>query len=1479
LSGGSGGVGGAGGPGTSNTGVGQSAGGGGGGGAGAAALTVTGAVTISNSSTITGGAGGAGGAGGNVTNPTQQGGGIGGNGGDGGTGVAFTVSGATLMNAGNIAGGAGGAGGAAGNGLGGGSGGGGRTGDGVSGADLTVINSGMISGGNAINFTGGANTLTLQPGWALNGNIAVSGSVTFNQSTGVTLPNIVSGSGSVIQSGTGALNLMGANSYTGGTTIAPGSTLALTGAGSIASSSGVSIATGGFFDISNSGGGATIQSLAGTGTVTLGGNSLTLSNASGTFGGAINGTGGLAITGGIFTQTTSLNYLGATFIGVPNIPGFKGGTLVGGQANVFNAASAMTIGTGGTVDLGGFAQTVNTLNLAGGTLQNGTLTGAITSIGGTVNGIGGTASLTVNPGSTVLTGTDTFTGNTTVTGTTSRVNNRIVNNIAALSALTANAFSAASATTINTNGQVDLGGFAQTINTLNLAGGTLQNGALSGAITSTGGTIQNIGGTATLTANSGTTTLTGVNATNTFTATTVNNGATLSGGVNIAFSTSSVTTVNTGGTVDLGGLAQTINTLNLAGGTLQNGQFGGAVTSTGGTIRNVSDNAFFNLCFTSGGTTNCSRQNTGLLTLTAIAGTTTLTGTSISGGVNNSAVVNANGGAVNGAIANNAGGQFNVNGAVTSANAFTNASGATLTVNGGGNYTVSGLVSNAGTVTVENLGTLTANGINNNGTLTNNGTVNDDLNNTNVMNNNNSFNGNVASNTGTISNNSGGTWTGDVLTNASAINNNAGATWIGNANNSSGTLTNAGTWTGTITNAGTFTNDAPGTVSGGLTNTGTVNANGGAINGAIANNAGTFNVNGTVTSANTFTNASGAALAINGGGNYTASGLVSNPGTVTVANLGTLIANSGINNTGTLNTAGTINGALTNATTVNAQGTITGAVSNTAGTFTVTGNLSGNNTSTFNNAAGATLTVNAGTYSGLTSLTNSGTVSVASGSTLSITGNLAFLSGALYVVQVTPSAAGSTGISGTASLTGTVQANFAAGVPQKQYTILTSNGLGGTTFSALTTTNLPANFSATLSHSQDDVLLNLTAALGTGSTLSGNQQNIASVINGFFNGGRTLPPAFNTVVGLTGNSLTSALSQLSGEAGTGAEHAALQLMTEFLGLLTDPFVSGRGNGGGFGPAPGFAVEDQDNLPPEIARAYAGVFKAPPPKPVVAFDQRWNVWSAAFSGSNTTNGDAATGSNNVTVQTYGSAVGADYHFTPDTFAGFALAGAGTNWGLAQGLGGGRSDAFQVGVYGKSNWGPAYISGALAFANNWFDTNRIAPFGDQLTARFQGQSYGGRLEAGYRYAVAPMLGVIPYAALQAHSFHTPSYSETDVTGGGFALSYNAVNSTDTRSELGARFDDLTVLNGMPLVLRARLAWAHDWVSNPSLNAVFQTLPGGGFIVNGAPIPENSALVSAGGQLFLTPNLSVLAKFDGEFSSGSQTYAGTGSLRYTW
>ena len=219
-----------------------------------------------------------------------------------------------------------------------------------------------------------------------------------------------------------------------------------------------------------------------------------------------------------------------------------------------------------------------------------------------------------------------------------------------------------------------------------------------------------------------------------------------------------------------------------------------------------------------------------------------------------------------------------------------------------------------------------------------------------------------------------------------------------------------------------------------------------------------------------------------------------------------------------------------------------------------------------------------------------------------------------------------------------------------------------------------------------------------------NQLNVGHAIDNFFNNGGALPPAFVSLFNLTGNNLTTALDQLSGEAATGAQKVAFQLTDQFLNLMLDPFVDGRsGVGGADHPALGFAPE-RDNTPPDIALAYASVLKGPRvPAPV--YEPRWTVWGGAYGGSNRTTGDIAViGSHDLSAQTVGFAGGFDYRLTPDTVVGLAFAGGGTNWSLSQGLGGGKSDAFQAGIYGATKYGPAYLAAAFAFANHWMSTDR-------------------------------------------------------------------------------------------------------------------------------------------------------------------------------
>jgi len=326
--------------------------------------------------------------------------------------------------------------------------------------------------------------------------------------------------------------------------------------------------------------------------------------------------------------------------------------------------------------------------------------------------------------------------------------------------------------------------------------------------------------------------------------------------------------------------------------------------------------------------------------------------------------------------------------------------------------------------------------------------------------------------------------------------------------------------------------------------------------------------------------------------------------------------------------------------------------------------------------------------------------------------------------------------------------------------------------------------------------------------------------------------------------------------------------------MLDPLVPGHGNMG-LRPGLGFAAEERAALPNDVAQAYASMLGD---ASAASFQQRWSAWGAAYGGGTTSRGDPVVGSNNITASAFGFAGGMDYHVTPSTLVGFALAGGGTNWGLGNGLGTGRSDALQAGGYGISRFGPAYIAAALSFSNHWFTTNRSA-LGDRLTANFIGQSYGARFEGGYRYGVLPTFGVTPYGAVQIQKFHMPAYSESDLAGGGFGLSYAAISGIDVRTELGARFDAPTWLCDKPLILYGRAAWAHDFVGNPAFSARFETLPGSSFTISGAPIPHDTALAMVGAQLLVSDSWSLTSAFNGVFAPGSQTYSGNGKLRYSW
>lgn len=1305
--------------------------------------------------------------------------------------------------------------------------------------NLTITNgaasfSGVVSGTGELIISGGTETLTgvntytggttISKGTlvvgdgvtegSIVGNVADNGTLEFNRNDNISFGGTISGSGNLTELGAGTLVLTAVNSYSGVTTISTGGTLALSSTASILNSSGV--VANGTFDISATAG-TSIESLSGTGVIQLGAQTLT-------------------ITAGSNTTTAA----SGTFSGV--IEGSGGVTLNGGTELLSgaNTYSGPTIINGGTLELGASLITYNIADSATLAFDS----SSSIAMSGIISGSGGMAQ--IGTGVTTISTIQTYAGPTTISAGTLALSGS-GSGIAASSGLTDNGIFDVSAatstpqiTSLAGSGTVSLGNQSLTL--------SHASGSFSGVISGAGGLIlaggnETLSGTNTYTGptiiSAGTLSIAGTSTLATSNLIVDNAVLNIAGVVSTIFpQTTSISSLSGSGMVALGS-----RTLNL---TAANNTFSGTITGSGG------------LTISGGVETLAGANNyTGITTIAA--GTLSLSST---GSLATSSTISDNGifdiSATTGGSVTLA--SLSGSGTVTLGSQNLNLAGASTTF--------SGTISGTGGLVISG-GTETLSGVNN-------------------------YTGGTTISAGTLQIGSGlanGSIVGNVSDNGILAFDSLGSTIFagtisgtgGVAQNGPGTTILTGTNTyvgGTTIIAGTLqigNGGAAGSISGNVADNGTLafaRTDSTSFSGTISGTGGVTLVSGTVilTAANSYTGittinslanlglSGSASIASSTGvtdnGIFDLSATSSTPQITSLAGSGSVILGSKFLNL--TNASGTFSGTISGSGGVIATGgfqTLSGSNSYLGGTTINGGTLAVNGSIT----SSSEVSVNAGgTLAGTgavpaVSVSSGGTISpgVAGAGTLHVNGSVSFAPGSNMVVLLSSGSASTLAVTGPEAINGTLSVSSADGTYDlgKKLPVLTAGGGVSGTFTLAPIQSGGAIFAPALSYDANDVYLQINLAKLSpllSSNATSNETSPVKGIDAAIAAGESPSVAIETLGNLSSAALTSDADQFSGEIGSDIFQAGLSLFDPFLDTIFDHIADTQFNG---------IASLRSSRPDD------------------------DVWVSGFGGTDLVRGQTANvGSHNLRANMDGVALGGNWNISPKFMLGAALSAGTTNFHIATGLGGGKADAFQGGIYGLIQFMPRlYSSFAGALALDKVSTNRTMTVSgtDALASNFSSVLFGGRYETGAEFG-----WVTPYIALDDDLFHAPGYSEKATSGADdFALNYASHFANDPGAEVGIRQRvDLATPN-WTLKLSDRFAWLHDMSATPDARAAFAELPDSSFVVSGARFAKNSFLFSLGADVQYKSGFGLYLHFDSKIASNSQSYTGIGGLNFAW
>jgi outer membrane autotransporter protein len=273
------------------------------------------------------------------------------------------------------------------------------------------------------------------------------------------------------------------------------------------------------------------------------------------------------------------------------------------------------------------------------------------------------------------------------------------------------------------------------------------------------------------------------------------------------------------------------------------------------------------------------------------------------------------------------------------------------------------------------------------------------------------------------------------------------------------------------------------------------------------------------------------------------------------------------------------------------------------------------------------------------------------------------------------------------------------------------------------------------------------------------------------------------------------------------------------------------------------------------------------------ENRWGVWVTGFGDFVNVNGDG--NSNGYDFTTGGVSLGVDYRIT-DQLAVGVMGEYSHTWTSLNPSGQMNVDSGRGGLYATWFNHGIYLNGAIYGGYNSYDSSRSG-LGGQANGATEGAELSTFLSGGYDFHFGH-LTVGPIAALQYTYVNVDGFSEN----GSLAPMAIQTDSADSlRTDVGFRLFYQWQIGKVMIEPSLKAAWEHEYLySALPITAGFAGISGPSATFYGPSEGHDSAIVSAGVSVQLTPAISVYVNYDGQLGRGNyDSNAVTGGFRMTF